>query len=77
METHRMLDHIRKHSIMVERIATMIARGIREAGVNISLEKVTAGALMHDIAKAESLETGDKRGSYCQGKNHLPQKPDG
>jgi uncharacterized protein len=58
METHGMLDHIREHSIMVERIATLIARGLRDAGMNISLEKVTAGALMHDIAKTESLETG-------------------
>ncbi len=57
MAKYEMLENIRAHSIMVERIASLIARGLREAGDNLSLDLVTAGALMHDIAKTRSLKT--------------------
>jgi len=57
MTKYEMLEHIRAHSIMVERIASLLARSLQEAGENLSLQKVTAGALMHDIAKTQSLKT--------------------
>jgi putative nucleotidyltransferase with HDIG domain len=58
MVTYRMRDNIRAHSIVVERVAREISRGLREAGVPLSLRKVAAGALMHDIAKTACLGTG-------------------
>jgi putative nucleotidyltransferase with HDIG domain len=58
MDTYQMLDNIRAHSIVVERVARVIARGLREAGVALSLEKVAAGALLHDIGKTSCLRTG-------------------
>jgi uncharacterized protein len=43
---------------VVARIAHLIARGLRDGGIDISVKKVTAGALMHDIGKNISFETG-------------------
>ena len=57
MEQYGMLENIKAHSIVVEKIATLIARELREAGEDISLEIVTAGALMHDIGKTLCLNT--------------------
>ena len=57
MERYGMLDHIRAHSVAVEKIARIIAQGLRDAGVAISLEKVKAGALLHDIAKTLCLNS--------------------
>jgi putative nucleotidyltransferase with HDIG domain len=57
MAKYEMLENIKAHSIMVERIASLIARGLQEAGESLSLDLVTAGALMHDIAKTQSLKT--------------------
>lgn len=59
MEQYGMLDNIRAHSIMVEKIADIIARQHIEAGIDISLEKITAGALLHDIGKTSCLNTSD------------------
>jgi uncharacterized protein len=58
MDRYGMLDHIKDHSIMVEKVASLIARSLVEAGENLSLQKVTAGALLHDIAKTLCLGTG-------------------
>jgi len=58
MKQYEMLDNIKAHSIVVEKIATIVARGLRDVGVDISLEKVTAGALMHDIGKTICFNTG-------------------
>ncbi|MBW1804317.1 MAG: HDIG domain-containing protein [Deltaproteobacteria bacterium] len=62
MTKYGMLDHIRDHSVMVERIARLIAERLVSAGVEISLEKVTAGALLHDIGKTLCLKTN---GDHC------------
>jgi uncharacterized protein len=79
MAKYEMLENIRAHSIMVERIASLMARGLREAGENLSLDKVTAGALMHDIAKTQSLKTkGDHsaKGAEICLQNHLEEIAD-
>ncbi len=57
MEKYGMLDNIRDHSIMVEKVANIIAREIIKAGFQISMKKVTAGALMHDIGKTLCLNS--------------------
>ena len=59
MDKYVMLDHIREHSLVVEEIACIIARKLKEAGANISLRKIRAGALMHDIGKTLCLNTHD------------------
>ena len=58
MGRYGMLDNIRAHSIVVEKIANLIARGHRDAGLEVSLGIVTAGALMHDIGKTICLKSG-------------------
>lgn len=52
-----MLDNIRDHSLVVAKISHLIARSFRDAGLDISILKATAGALMHDIGKTSSLNT--------------------
>jgi uncharacterized protein len=59
MEKYGMLDNIKAHSIVVEKIANVIARGNISAGLNISLEKIIAGSLMHDIGKTLCLDSRD------------------
>ena len=53
-----MLEHIKAHSIVVARIARMIAIGLREVTPDISVSKTTVGALLHDIGKTPSLQSG-------------------
>ena len=65
MDTYGMLENIKAHSFKVEQVARIIAQGIKKSGTNISLKKITAGALMHDIAKTMYLgskEDHAKRG---------------
>lgn len=57
MAHYQMLENIKAHSLVVERVASLIARNLRKAGERIALEEVSAGALMHDIAKTECLLT--------------------
>jgi len=59
MEEAGMPPHIRRHSIMVERAAGLIARAHIRGGADLSEPLVLAGALLHDIAKAPCLETGE------------------
>ena len=58
IEKYEMLDNIRDHSFMVERVAGLIARELRAGGLNLSLEKISAGALMHDIGKTHCIKSG-------------------
>jgi uncharacterized protein len=58
MQQYGMLENIRAHSIVVAKIARHIASALNTAGIEISVAKTTAGALLHDIGKTESLRTG-------------------
>ena len=58
-----MLDNIKAHSIVVKKIASLIGQGFRDAGLEISMEIVTAGALMHDIGKTLCLSSGGDHAS--------------
>lgn len=58
MDQYEMPEHMRRHSIVVEKVASLITRGLIEAGIPLSIELVTAGALMHDIAKKICLSEG-------------------
>ena len=57
MEKYRMPDNIKAHSIVVKKVAILLAIGLIEKGLKISADKVIAGALMHDIGKALCLNS--------------------
>ena len=59
MEQHCMLPNIKDHSIMVARVAQIITAGLIKTGHRLSLDKVIAGALLHDIGKTACLENDD------------------
>lgn len=54
MGEYRMLDNIRLHSMVVARVAGFLCTGLQPA-LDVSMERVVAGALLHDIAKTQSL----------------------
>jgi len=58
MDKYEMLEHIKDHSIVVAKVAHFLARTLQDAGIGISIRKATAGALMHDIGKTASLNSG-------------------
>jgi putative nucleotidyltransferase with HDIG domain len=58
MDKYEMLEHIKAHSLVVAKVAHFLARTLFDTGIGISVEKTTAGALMHDIGKTASLHSG-------------------
>ena len=79
MNRYGMLHHIKDHSVTVEKVASLIARGLIEAGEALSLRKVTAGALLHDIAKTLCLGTRQDhaaKGEEICLQNHLEEIAD-
>ncbi len=54
-----MPEHIQDHSRMVCRVAILLADGLIAAGLHINRELVMASALLHDITKPRSFETGE------------------
>ncbi|MCE5244776.1 MAG: HD domain-containing protein [Syntrophobacteraceae bacterium] len=59
MDQVLMPPHIRRHSMMVAEIALYLARLLNQNSIRLNLQLVEAGALLHDIAKPRSLETGE------------------
>lgn len=59
MDDYHMLGNIREHSLLVARVAGLVAHEFCSQGYGISLEKTVAGALLHDIAKTACLGSGD------------------
>ena len=57
METYEMLPNIRAHSIKVCEISMTIASAVIDFGGTIDCQLVTAGALLHDIAKTQCIKT--------------------
>ena len=58
MEKYEMLENIRAHSVVVEKVANLIGKGLIHVGVDLTIERITAGALLHDIGKSLCLNTG-------------------
>lgn len=62
MDQHQMLDNIRHHSLVVARVADVIAAELeadqRNGEAVIDRALVLAGALLHDIAKTPCLTRG-------------------
>jgi uncharacterized protein len=57
MDQYRMLANIRTHSLVVARVTECLARSLQRLGHHVSLEIAVAGALLHDIAKTQCLES--------------------
>ena len=71
-----MLDNIRAHSVVVAKITRLIAQGLRDAEIDISVKIATAAALLHDIGKTASLKSGQDHseiGRQICLKNHLDE----
>ena len=58
MEKYQMLDNIKAHSLVVANVASLLSKSLLNVGVSISIKKVIAGALLHDIGKTPSLKSG-------------------
>ena len=59
MEQYQMLPNIKDHSIIVAKVAEIITNGLIAAGHELSLDRIIAGALLHDIGKTACLENDD------------------
>lgn len=59
MATHQMPVHIRAHSRYVAGIAVGLSKTLNRHGAGLNMELVEAGGLLHDIAKAHCLRTGE------------------
>jgi uncharacterized protein len=59
MDTHLMLPNIREHSFRVMQVADLLGRSLAAADFELNLPLISAGALLHDIAKTACLGTTD------------------
>ncbi len=60
IRTMGMLDNIVDHSIMVCRVATALSGQFLERGVKLHGKLIETSALLHDITKTRSFQTGEK-----------------
>jgi uncharacterized protein len=63
MEQHGMLPNIKEHSLLVARIAVCLGKDLMSQFPELNLDLVEAGALLHDIAKTETIRT---RGNHAR-----------
>ena len=59
MEQYQMLPNIKDHSFVVAKVAEIITNGLIAAGHDVSLDRVIAGALLHDIGKTACLDNDE------------------
>ena len=59
MKQHHMLPNIIDHSIMVARVAEIITGSLNNIGHQLFMNKIIAGALLHDIGKTACLGNDD------------------
>lgn len=55
-----MLDHIVIHSLQVCRVAETLGRQLAASGCRVNIDLVRSSALLHDITKTRSFQTGEK-----------------
>jgi len=58
MATHGMLPNIREHSFLVMEVACFLGQALVQAGFDLHLQLIEAGALLHDLGKTPCLGTG-------------------
>jgi putative nucleotidyltransferase with HDIG domain len=54
-----MPENIRRHSLLVTELAVFLAAGLNRNGCRLDIGLIEAAALLHDIGKITSLETGE------------------
>lgn len=54
-----MPEHIRRHSLLVAEVALFLSAGLNGNSCRLDLRLVEAAALLHDIGKLHSLQTGE------------------
>jgi len=54
-----MPDHIRRHSLLVTEVALFLTRRLNGNSCRLDPELIEAAALLHDIGKFHSLQTGE------------------
>ncbi len=59
MEAQGMLPNIKAHSLAVCSYALGLAQAVNACGCSFDLAAIEAAALLHDITKTRSLETGE------------------
>ena len=59
MKRYNGREHIIRHCIKVAEVAISISEALNRKGENLNLNEVEAAALLHDITKAESLDSGE------------------
>jgi uncharacterized protein len=66
LRENKVPEHIINHSLTVEKVALFIAREINVAtnrdGNKLNYDLISAGALLHDIAKIKAIEKGEHHG---------------
>jgi len=55
MDEYGMLENIKAHSFVVARVAELLTRNLQACGLDLPLDAIIAGALLHDIGKTECL----------------------
>jgi uncharacterized protein len=58
MKKNCMPPHIQKHSFIVANIALVVGGELNRRGIPLDLDLLVAGGMLHDIAKAHCLKTG-------------------
>jgi uncharacterized protein len=58
MRKNGMPPHIQRHSLVVANIALVVGGQLHARGIQLDLNLLVAGGLLHDIAKAHCLNTG-------------------
>jgi putative nucleotidyltransferase with HDIG domain len=56
-DEYKMLDNIRAHSRMVSQVALLVNHWLGESGLTLRQDAILAGALAHDIAKTQCLNS--------------------
>lgn len=54
-----MMDHIIDHSVMVSNVAVSLGQHLRQSAPQLNIDLVRTAALLHDITKTRSFETGE------------------
>lgn len=62
MEEHGMPENIRRHSIVVNRVANWLAEKLEKSGVKIDRKTVDLASLLHDIDKIYEIKGTGKHG---------------
>ncbi len=62
-----MMEHIAAHSVRVCQVAVLLTDHLKNRGFDLNRELIRASALLHDITKTRSFETGENHAlTGCQ-----------